>query len=132
MYSKNSGEFVSRYEQFFSNWLFANLPSSSEWTIISNIDYIVADYKTKKFFILELKTKWNQMKDRQKGLYNMLHRRLINTNEGYDDRTFVGTYLIQFAWTNFYDGPVTIQGTNIIKKKIDEETLKCTLYQLLN
>lgn len=125
-------EFISRYEQFFSNWLFYNLPKSSEWVIISNIDFIITDYRTKKFFLLELKTRGNQMQTRQKNLYNMIHKRLRRTNEWVDDRTFVWTYCVQFAWTNFYDGPVTIQGTNIIKKQVDEETLKCILYQLLN
>ena len=128
----SSNEFTSKYEQFFSNWLFSNLPSSSEWTIISNIDFVICDYKTKKFFLLELKTHSNQMKSRQKGLYNMIHKRLRRTNQGVDDWTFVWTYCICFSWTNFDDGTVTIQGTNIIKKLIDEETLKCTLYSLLN
>lgn len=112
--------------------MFANLPSSTEGTIISNIDYVICDYKTKKFFLLELKTRGNQMKPRQRWLYNMIHKRLRRTNEGVDDRKFVWTYCVSFAWTNFYDGPVTIEGTNIIKKTIDEETLKCTLYSLLN
>jgi hypothetical protein len=53
----SSPEFISKYEQFFSNWLFASLPSSSEGTIISNIDYVICDYQTKKFFLLELKTR---------------------------------------------------------------------------
>lgn len=128
----SSNEFTSKYEQFFSNWLFTNLPKSSEGTIISNIDYVICDYKTKKFFLLELKTNGNQMKYRQKSLYNMIHKRLRRTNKGVDDWTFVWTYCICFAWTNFDDGLVTIQWTNIIKKPIDEETLKCTLYSLLN
>lgn len=125
-------EFVSKYEQFFSNWLFSSLPSSSEGTIISNIDYVICDYKTKKFFLLELKTKGNQMQQRQKNLYNMIHKRLRRTNEGVDDWKFVWTFCVQFAWTNFYDGPVTIRWTNILKKQVDEETLKCILYSLLN
>lgn len=125
-------EFVSKYEQFFSNWLFSSLPSSSEGTIISNIDYVICDYKTKKFFLLELKTRWNQMQQRQKNLYNMIHKRLRRTNEGVDDWKFVWTFCVQFSWTNFYDGLVTIRGTNILKKQVDEETLKCILYSLLN
>ena len=128
----SNGEFTSKYEQFFSNWLFASLPSSAEWTIISNIDYVICDYRTKKFFLLELKTRWNQMQARQKNLYNMIHRRLWRTNEWVDDRKFVWTFCVQFAWTNFYDWPVTIHWTNIRKKQVDEETLKCLLYQLLN
>lgn len=128
----SNNEFISKYEQFFSNWLFQNLPSSSEWTIISNIDFVVCDYKTKKFFLLELKTKGNQMQPRQKWLYNMIHKRLWRTNTWVDDWTFVGSFCVCFSWNNFYDGSVTIQWTNIIKKEVDEETLKCLLYQLLN
>ena len=128
----SSNEFVSKYEQFFSNRLFNSLPGSSEWTLISNIDYVICDYKTKKFFMLELKTKGNQMQQRQKNLYNMIHKRLRRTNEWVDDWKFVWTFCVQFAWDNFYDGPVTIQGTNILKKQVDEETLKCILYSLLN
>lgn len=125
-------EFVSKYEQFFSNRLFSSLPSSAEGTIISNIDYVICDYKTKKFFLLELKTRWNQMPQRQKNLYNTIHKRLRRTNEWVDDWKFVWTFCVQFAWTNFYDWPVTIHWTNILKKQVDEETLKCILYSLLN
>lgn len=128
----SNGKFISRYEQFFSNWLFRSLPSSAEGTIISNIDYVICDYRTKKFFLLELKTKGNQMQQRQKNLYNMIHKRLLRTNKWVDDWTFVGTYCVCFSWQTFQDGPVTIQWTWIIKKPIDEETLKCTLYSLLN
>jgi hypothetical protein len=85
----SSPEFISKYEQFFSNWLFASLPSSSEGTIISNIDYVICDYQTKKFFLLELKTRGNQMQQRQRNLYNMIHKRLRRTNEGVDDWKFV-------------------------------------------
>ena len=128
----SSNEFISKYEQFFSNRLFSSLPSSTEWTLISNIDYVICDYKTKKFFLLELKTKGNQMQQRQKNLYNMIHKRLRRTNEWVDDWKFVWTFCVQFAWNNFYDWPVTIRGTNILKKQVDEETLKCILYSLLN
>lgn len=130
MYSND--EFISKYEQFFSNRLFKNLPKSSEWVIISNIDFVICDYQMKKFILIELKTKWNQMQQRQKGLYNMIHRRLMKTNEWVDDRTFVWTYCICFEWTNFEDWWVTIEWTNILKKPVDEQTLKSTLYYLLN
>ena len=125
-------EFISKYEQFFSNRLHDNLPDSAHGVIISNIDFVICDYQTKKFIIIELKTKWNQMQPRQKNLYNMLHKRLMHTNEWFDDRTFVWTYCICFEWTTFQDGWVTIQWTNILKKPVDEDTLKSTLYYLLN
>lgn len=126
----SSSEFVSKYESFFQNRLFSNLPKSSEGVIISNIDFVICNYKTKKFILVELKTKGNEMKPRQKWLYNMLHRRLMHTNN-LDNRSFEGTYCIRFMGENFSD-PVFIQWTNIKEKRIDEETLKSTLYYLLN
>ena len=70
------------------------------------------------------------MKGWQKGLYNMLHRRLMHTNN-LDNRSFEGTYCIRFMGENFSD-PVFIQWTNIKEKRIDEETLKSTLYYLIH
>lgn len=130
MYSND--EFISKYEQFFSNWLFKNLPKSSEWVVISNIDFVICDYEMKKFLLLELKTKWNYMQTRQKNLYNMIHKRLMKTNWWVDDRTFVWTYCVRFEWTTFEDWWVTIEWTNIRRKPVDEHTLKNTLYYLLN
>ena len=52
-------EFISKYEQFFSNRLHDNLPDSAHGVIISNIDFVICDYQTKKFIIVELKTKGN-------------------------------------------------------------------------
>lgn len=126
----SSNEFVSKYESFFQNRLFSNLPKSSEWVIISNIDFVICNYQTKKFILVELKTKGNEMKNWQKGLYNMLHRRLMHTND-LDNRSFQGTYCIRFMGENFSD-PVFIQGTNIKEKRVDEETLKNTLYYLIH
>lgn len=125
-----NNEFVSKYESFFQNRLFSNLPKSSEGVIISNIDFVICNYKTKKFILVELKTKGNEMKPRQKWLYNMLHRRLMHTNN-LDNRSFEGTYCIRFMGENFSD-PVFIQWTNIKEKRIDEETLKSTLYYLIH
>lgn len=126
----SSNEFVSKYESFFQNRLFSNLPKSSEGVIISNIDFVICNYQTKKFILVELKTKGNDMKPRQKWLYNMLHRRLMHTND-LDDRLFQGTYCIRFMGENFSD-PVFIQWTNIKEKRVDEETLRNTLYYLIH
>ena len=125
-----TNEFISRYESFFQNRLFSNLPKSSEGVIISNIDFVICNYETKKFIIIELKTKWNDMKLWQKQLYNMLHKRLMHTND-LDDRSFQWTYCIRFMGENFSD-PVFIQWTNIKEKRVDEETLRNTLYYLIH
>ncbi len=82
-----TNEFISRYEQFFSNRLFNNLPESSKGVIISNIDFVICNYLTKKFIIIELKTHWKQMESRQKWLYNMLHKRLKYSDK-IDDRSW--------------------------------------------
>ena len=125
-----SNEFISKYETFFQNRLFNNLPESSKGVIISNIDFVICNYLTKKFIIIELKTHWKQMESRQKWLYNMLHKRLKYSDK-IDDRSFEWTYCITFDWEDFLE-PVTIKWTNIKEKQVDEVDLKNILYFLIS
>lgn len=96
----------TKYEQFLSNWLYEHLPESSEWTLISDIDFIICNYKTKRFMLLELKTRWAEIKKWQRDLYKMLHNRL---KASFDDWwTYMWVHLIKFQWDNFYDWEVTL------------------------
>lgn len=105
----------SKYEREFSNWLKSMLPKSSEWINISDIDFLIQNYKTKKFLIIELKTKWNEMPFWQKSIYNMLHKRLVFSNKE-DERNYMGMYLLQFSWNNWEDSIVYISWTWMKRK----------------
>lgn len=123
-------EEVSKYETFFSNWLSENMPPVSNWYFISNIDYLLFNYFTKKFVLLELKTRWNNITEWQKNMYNMLHKRLSATNWT-DWYIYIWTYLITFTWDDFYDWIVSVKWSWINRVNLQEYELKSLLKWLL-
>lgn len=120
----------SSYEIFFSDWLHKNMPSSQEWFSISNIDYVICNYHSKKFIMIELKTYWKEMKLWQKKFYNMIHKRFMATN-WLDWYKFIWTYLITFNQINFDDWFVFIEWTWILRRRINENNLKNFLIDIL-
>lgn len=127
----SSNEFVSKYEQYFSNRLHENLPPSSEGIVISNIDFVICNYETKKFILLELKTCWKTMERRQRWLYNMLHKRLMYA-DNIDEWKFMWTFLVTFEGKTFQDGSVWIEGSNLKSTYIFDQELKDFIYNLIN
>lgn len=121
----------SKYEFYFSNRLSESLPDSKSWVIISNIDYMIFNYHSKKFMMIELKTNWREMDKRQRNMYNMLHNRFMKTNSQ-DWYEFVWTFLITFAWENWSDWFVFIEWTWTKKRRIDEESLKYLFTDILS
>lgn len=112
----------NEYERFFSNWISKNLPPSNKWCYVTDIDFYISNYFTKKFMFLEIKTKWKKIDKWQRNMYNMIHRRLSNNNIR-DWWTYVWTNLLEFNWENFYDWKVFLN-----KNEIDEYKLKEFLY----
>jgi len=127
----SSNEFISKYEQYFSNRLHENLPPSSEGIVISNIDFVICNYETKKFILLELKTCWKTMERRQRWLYNMLHKRLMYANN-IDEWKFMWTFLVTFEGKTFQDWSVWIEGSNLKSTYIFDQELKDFIYNLIN
>jgi len=68
--------------------------------LIQDIDFMLSNYKTKKFMFVELKTKWAEVTFPQRQMYNMLHKRLTKTNWS-DGWEYVWTNLIKFYWEDF-------------------------------
>lgn len=116
----------NKYESFFSNWLFNNLPESSEWMVIQDIDYVLQNFKTKRFIFIELKTRKNELTSAQRSFYSMLHKRMIKSNEINDWWKFIWTHLIQFEKDNFDDWYVLLNW-----KMINEYQLQHKLIELL-
>lgn len=117
----------TKYEQFLSNWLYEHLPESSEWTLISDIDFIICNYKTKRFMLLELKTRWAEIKKWQRDLYKMLHNRL---RASFDDWwTYTWVHLIKFQWDNFYDWEVTLDWDRVNEYELQQFLFNKLLYE---
>jgi len=114
-----------KYETFMQNWFYENLPNSEFWCIIQDIDFIIQNLKTKRFLIIELKTRWNKVTYSQRKFYSMLNKRLAKTNWS-DWWTYVWTNLLSFEWDNFYDWKVTLNWN-----KTDEYQLQQFFYDNL-
>ena len=108
-----------KYEKYMSNWISFNLPSSSNGCVVQDLDFIIQNYKAKKFLLLEIKTKGNQLTYAQRKFYDMLHKSLIKT-ELYDWREYIWTHLLKFEWEGFSDWDVTLDWNIITEKELIE------------
>ena len=88
----------------FSQWIRANLPDSKTGFMVTDLDFVVFNYKTKKLMFLEIKTRNSRPKEWQHQIFKNLHRWIKNGID--DDWTYLGYHLIQFENTNFKDGKV--------------------------
>ena len=119
----------NKYERYFSNWLYDNLPSSDTGLLIQDIDFCLQNYKTKKFLFIELKTRWNKITFPQKQFYNMLHKRLKKTNT-VDWREYMWTQLIEFQWDNFKGWDVRLNWEHINEDLLIEKLWLAMWYKL--
>jgi hypothetical protein len=85
----------NRYEREFSNFIFESLPTSSEGMWVTDIDFVLYNKTSKKFCMIELKTRGNIMKEWQKEIYRDIHKRLVDTNSK-SKMKFIGTYCVEF------------------------------------
>lgn len=121
----------NKYERSFSNFIKDALPSSTEWMWVTDIDFVLYNVTTKKFCMIELKTRWNTMWEWQKMIYRDIHRRLLMTNKN-SEMKFVWTFCVEFEWTDFHDGRVWIQWTWIKKTEVYQMTLSDFLNSTLS
>jgi len=121
---------TNRYERYFSNWLYDMLPSSDTGLLIQDIDFCLQNYKTKHFLFIELKTRWNTLTYPQRQFYNMLHKRLKNTNN--DWRKYKWTWLIEFENDTFDDWRVKLNWKIIMQHELQEKLWLIMWYKLKN
>ena len=56
-----------------NNWLREKLPSGPQGLVISDLDFILYNYKTKRLMLIELKQYGREVEWWQKQLFNVLH-----------------------------------------------------------
>lgn len=101
---------------FFSQWIRNNLPDSSTGFLVTDIDFVLSNYKSKKIMILEVKCFNGQKQDWQDKIYNFIANCIKNGKP--DDWTFYGYHFIQFE-NNDFSGKCFLDG-----KEISEAELK--------
>ena len=92
----------------FSAWVRTNLPDSSTGYLVSDLDFIFYNYKTKKIALCEIKTRNKGINTWQGKLFEFLDSCI---KKGLPpDWTYLGFFLIRFEHTFFSDGLVFLNG----------------------
>jgi hypothetical protein len=102
-----------------SDWVRINLPEPEDGFMVSDLDFILQNYKTKKFILLEVKTRGVEVKPWQYNLFKNLDKWISQGVD--DDWTYIGFHTLTFENSDFNDGFVYFDGvlnneSDIIKK----------------
>jgi hypothetical protein len=102
----------------FSGWIRQKLPDSSTGYSVSDLDFVLWNWKTKKIMLIELKTRNSYPRMNQKKMWHNIHKWIKNgIGDGW---LYYGFNLIKFENTSFDDGRVwfnkqTVSETELIK-----------------
>jgi hypothetical protein len=113
-------EFSNARDLTFSHWIREKLPDSFTGFLVSDLDFIIENYKTKKIMLIETKTNNGELREWQKRLFKNIDKWLKRGTEE-EDWEYLGFHVIQFEKTGFHDGKcyfdnVEILETELIKK----------------
>jgi len=104
-------------QKYMSDWTRKNLPDSSLGFMVTDLDFVLSNYKSKKIMLLEIKTRNSNIKEWQKRIFINLNRWIAKgIDEGWE---YLGMHLIRFENTNFDDGLVYFDN-----KVLSEQELK--------
>lgn len=111
-------EYSNTRELKMSHWIRENLPDSSTGFLVSDLDFIIENYKTKNLMLLEIKTRNAELKQWQKKLFSNLDKWI---KKGIDeDWNYLGFHLIKFENTFFTDGKCWFDNKIITEDKLKE------------
>jgi len=109
-------EITGNRSLLFSSWIREYLPDSATGFMVTDIDFVISNYKTKKVMLLEVKTRNKEMRAWQYNIYNNLDRWI---KKGIDNGwTYLGWHLIRFTGTDFTDSDIYFDN-----KKVNEQQL---------
>ena len=111
-------EKTGKRDLYFSKWVRENLPDSSTGIVLTDLDFILYDYKRKKIALMEIKTRNSNLKYAQGEIFKNIHKWIkAGISDGWE---YKGFYLIKFEKTNFEDGKCFINGKNVTEKELTE------------
>jgi len=88
-----------------SRWMRESLPDSSTGQSITDLDFILFNWKTRKMMFVETKTRGAYIKKNQQVIFNLLHTTTLN-GINFTDWEYLGFHTIIFENTFFNDGKV--------------------------
>jgi hypothetical protein len=99
-----------------SQWVRKSLPDSSLGFLVTDLDFILYNFTTKKVMLVEVKTRNARLKKWQETIFSQLAR-WIKT--GIDKEwEFLGFHLITFENTFFNDGNVYLDGVKTTETEV--------------
>jgi len=100
----------------FSRWIRKKLPDSSTGYSVSDLDFVLWNWKTKKVMMLEIKTRSDLPRKGQKYMWKNINNWM---RKGVDDGwKYLGFNLIVFEKTDFLDGKCYLNNKEITEKEL--------------
>ena len=87
----------------FSSWVREKLPDSKTGFMVTDLDFILYNYKTKKLMLVEVKTRRASMKKWQANIFSMLDK-IIKLGTEKAEIKYYGFHCIRFEHTSFENG----------------------------
>lgn len=100
----------------FSGWIRKSLPDSNTGFLVSDLDFILFNYKAKTIMLIEIKTRNTTLKEWQRRLFANLDKWI---KKGIDnDWLYFGYHIIKFEYTFFNDGKVFFDNKEVTEKEL--------------
>jgi len=100
----------------FSRWIRRKCPDSSTGFMVSDLDFIIYDYKAKNIMFIEVKTRGAKLREWQRILFNHISKWVKNGIS--EDWKFYGFHTIQFTNTSFNDGLCKFDGVDVTENEL--------------
>jgi hypothetical protein len=109
-------EITNTRDLTFSKWIREKLPDSNTGYLVTDIDFVLYNYKKKVIMILEVKTRNSELKQWQRYFYKDLNGWL---RKGMScDWDYRGIHLLRLENTNLYDGKIYFDNKEITENEL--------------
>ena len=117
MTTKEELTFNRKSDLRFSQWIRQKLPDSHTGFMVSDIDFVLSNYQSKKILLLEIKSNNNAVPNWQVMLFKKINKWLKTGIDADKDWQYLGFHLVKFE-KQFFEGRVFYDN-----KEISEEEL---------
>lgn len=94
-------------DNYFNDWLRANLPPPKDGIVITDIDFVIANYKSDSLMFIERKCKGRAAKPFQRKIFNNIHKAMQYANLTiFPNLNYRGFHKVTFDNDTFQNGQV--------------------------
>ena len=111
-------EITGKRDLTFSRWIRNNLPDSQDGFLVTDLDFLLCNYKTKKIMLLELTQRNTDIPEWQRKIFSNIDRWIKKSID--DNWKYLGLHFIKFENIDFTDGKCYFDNKEITEKKLIE------------